>query len=108
MDDESPKQRVEELIGGLLAKQLTTFFAAAGSRSKTPEWLADRPPLPGENSMASGIKRSNDQLIRFPVPLCAALFAATEASSGRLDVAFATLDKTLISLRKCIGNWVSY
>jgi hypothetical protein len=46
MDDESPKQRVEELIGGLLAKQLTTFFAAAGSRSKTPEWLADRPLCP--------------------------------------------------------------
>jgi hypothetical protein len=82
------------------------FMAMASLEAFIAPHVGDREV--GENSMASGMKRSNDQLIRFPVPLCAALFAATEASSGRLDVAFATLDKTLISLRKCIGNWVSY
>jgi predicted ATPase len=54
----------------------------------------------GEKGMADGMALYNDQRIRFPAPLCAVLFAATEAHSGRMDAAFATLDNTLAEVER--------
>jgi len=54
----------------------------------------------GEKFMADGMALYNEQRIRFPAPLCAVLFAATEAHSGRMDAAFATLDNTLAEVER--------
>jgi len=50
--------------------------------------------------MADGMALYNEQRIRFPAPLCAVLFAAAEAHSGRMDAAFATLDNTLAEVER--------
>jgi class 3 adenylate cyclase/predicted ATPase len=54
----------------------------------------------GEKGMADGMALFGDQRIRFPVPVCAALFAATEAHAGRLDVAFASLNNTFAEVER--------
>ena len=54
----------------------------------------------GEKGMADGMALFNEQRIRFPVPLCATLFAAMEAHSGGIDVALASLDDTLAEVER--------
>ena len=54
----------------------------------------------GEKGMADAMALFKEQRIRFPVPLCAVLFAAIEAHSGRIDVALATLDDTLAEVER--------
>jgi tetratricopeptide (TPR) repeat protein len=49
----------------------------------------------GGNGMRDGMTLFKEQRIRFAAPLCAALFAATEAASGRINLAMASLADAL-------------
>ena len=94
------------------AGEHATALLALASEHAMPQWFAigtfaqgwarwhagDR--VCGEKGMADGMALFNEQRIRFPVPLCAALFAAIEAHSGRIDVALATLDDTLAEVER--------
>jgi predicted ATPase len=91
---------------GCAAQDAETLLGLAHEHAM-PQWLAigtftqgwarwhagDR--AAGEKGMRKGMALFREQRIRFPLPLCAILFAEVEADAERIEAAVAILDDTL-------------
>jgi class 3 adenylate cyclase len=93
-DASNAGQHAETLLALAREHSMPQWFAIGTFAQGWARWHSGDCEV-GKKGMDNAMALFNERRIRFPVPLCAGLWAETAAHSGQIDAALAILDDTL-------------